>query len=91
MHSRGRRTPDGPFSRSTAILCPAVTEDNAVWPATAAGTLVDDAECLPGYNGSAVRSCLEATMAPGVWGPIVAACERTCHSIGSQAQYADVH
>jgi len=61
----------------SAIQCAKVTEGNAEWPATDVDTDVVLGECLVGYNGTAERACLEGTIAPGVWGPIITACERT--------------
>ena len=80
----GAAEPTAPFCRRgrgarwppSAIQCAKVTEGNAEWPATDVDTEVVEGECLVGYNGTAERACLDGTTAPGVWGPIITACER---------------
>jgi len=61
----------------TAIKCPAIAaEANAAWPESNAGDEVEGT-CLPGYEGTIVRSCIGTTTSPGTWGAIDGSCERT--------------
>lgn len=66
------------FLPPTAIKCPAIAaEANAAWPESNAGDEVEGT-CLPGYEGTIVRSCTGTTTSPGTWGSIDGSCERAC-------------
>ena len=77
------------FLPPTAIKCPSIAaEANAAWPESNAGDEVEGT-CLPGYEGTIVRSCIGTTTSPGTWGSIDGSCERAC--TGRWAKLGSMH